>query len=158
MAQTQHLVVLISGRGSNMEALLQAARQLARDLGASGLHALFVGDEEHDWLSGQGLLARLDCQFHWHNRQYGSFEDFLGTFTAEKRKKARRERRRVQEAGIRFVELHGDELAGDVLEAVYALHARTFAERGNPPYFSLGFFQEIASLTINASGMVLAIS
>ena len=125
-------------------ALLQAARQLARDVGASGLHALFVGEEEHDWLSGQGLLARLDCQFHWHNRQYGSFEDFLGTFTAEKRKKARRERRRVQEAGIRFVELHGDELAGEVLEAVYALHARTFAERGNPPYFSLGFFQEIA--------------
>ena len=37
-----------------------------------------------------------DCQFHWRNRGYADFEDFLGSFTADKRKKARRERRRVQ--------------------------------------------------------------
>jgi predicted N-acyltransferase len=127
------------------KALLDAARELGRETGASTLHALFIDDAEREWLSNQGLMARLDCQFHWHNRQFGSFEDFLGTFTAEKRKKARRERRRVQEAGIHFVELHGGELAGDLLEAVYALHARTFAERGNPPYFRIDFFSEIAS-------------
>jgi predicted N-acyltransferase len=137
-------------------ALLGAARQLALDSGASGIHGLFVDDADRDWLAGQGFLARLDCQFHWHNNRYGSFDDFLETFTAEKRKKARRERRRVEEAGIRFVELHGDELKGEVLETVYALHARTFAERGNPPYFSIDFFREIASTMPEALMVKLA--
>ena len=49
-----------------------------------------------------GLILRRDCQFHWYNRGYESFDDFLATFTAEKRKKAKRERRRVAEAGIEF--------------------------------------------------------
>ena len=31
-----------------------------------------------------------------------------------------------------------------MLYEVITLHARTFAERGNPPYFSLDFFREIA--------------
>ena len=47
----------------------------------------------------RGWLLRRDCQFHWSNRGYESFEAYLATFTAEKRKKARRERRRVEEAG-----------------------------------------------------------
>ena len=45
---------------------------------------------------------RRDCQFHWFNRGYAVFDEFLATFTAEKRKKAKRERRRVAEAGIEF--------------------------------------------------------
>jgi predicted N-acyltransferase len=137
-------------------ALLDAAHELARETGASGLHALFVEDDEREWLSREGFLPRLDCQFHWHNRGYQSFEDFLATFTAEKRKKSHRERRRVEEAGIRFTELHGDELDGQTMETVYALHARTFAERGNPPYFSLEFFREIAAAMPRALMVKLA--
>ena len=125
-------------------ALLSAAREHARAAGASSLHVLFPDDAERDWLASQGFLPRLDCQFHWRNQGFADFEDFLSTFTAEKRKKARRERRRVREAGIEFVELHGGDLDPHLLETVYALHARTFLERGNPPYFTPAFFQEIA--------------
>ncbi len=58
----------------------------------------------------RGLMPRLDCQFHWRNEGYAAFEDFLAGFTAEKRKKLRRERRRVAEAGIECRTLHGGEL------------------------------------------------
>ncbi len=126
-------------------ALLTAAREHARSIGASSLHVLFPTGPERDWLAGQGLLSRLDCQFHWQNRGFADFDDFLATFTAEKRKKARRERRRVQEAGIEFLELHGADLDDRLLETVYALHARTFLERGNPPYFTPEFFRELAT-------------
>jgi predicted N-acyltransferase len=127
------------------DALLAAAREQARSIGASSLHVLFPTGAERDWLAQQGLLPRLDCQFHWQNRGFSDFDDFLATFTAEKRKKARRERRRVQEAGIEFVELHGGDLDGPLLETVYALHARTFLERGNPPYFTPAFFSDLAA-------------
>jgi predicted N-acyltransferase len=126
-------------------ALLSAAREQAHSIGASSLHVLFPTEGERDWLAQQGLLPRLDCQFHWQNRGFSDFDGFLATFTAEKRKKARRERRRVQEAGIEFVELHGADLDGPLLETVYALHARTFLERGNPPYFTPVFFRDLAT-------------
>ncbi len=140
-------------------ALLDAAGQLMEEIGASSLHALFVEEDERDMLSGHGFAARLDCQFHWQNRGFATFDDFLGTFTAEKRKKARRERRRVAESGIRFREVHGGDLATDagLLEAVYALHARTFAERGNPPYFTLAFFQDLAAALPDALMVKLAL-
>jgi len=140
---------LLVAPGTDVEevrmALLTAAREHAREIGASSLHVLFPVVAEREWLAGQGLLTRLDCQFHWQNGGFSDFDDFLATFTAEKRKKVRRERRRVQEAGIEFLELHGRDLDPRTLEAVYALHARTFLERGNPPYFTPAFFRELAS-------------
>jgi len=89
-------------------ALLDAARDHARAIGASSLHVLFPSAPDREWLAAQGLMSRLDCQFHWQNRGFRDFDDFLGTFTAEKRKKVRRERRRVQEAGIEFLAARQD--------------------------------------------------
>lgn len=88
-------------------ALLAAALDHARDSGASSLHVLFPDEAQARELAGAGLLLRRDCQFHWHNRGWSSFEEFLGAFTADKRKKARRERRRVTEAGIELRILAG---------------------------------------------------
>ena len=124
--------------------LLEGAESLRRELGASSVHCLFVEPGQRDCLEEQGFLPRLDCQFHWHNRGYGEFEDFLAEFSADKRKKARRERRRVSEQGIQMVELHGGDLDRTTLETVYALHASTFFARGNPPYFTLDFFRRLA--------------
>lgn len=126
-------------------ALLAAARELAAARGLSSLHVLFAADEDRALLEQAGLMPRLDCQFHWRNEGYGDFEDFLAGFTAEKRKKARRERRRVAEAGLRFLEITGGELDPTRLAIVYALHARTFALRGNPPYFTPDFFSRLAA-------------
>ncbi|MGA0098539.1 MAG: GNAT family N-acetyltransferase [Steroidobacteraceae bacterium] len=126
------------------ELLLEGADSLRRELGASSVHCLFVEPGQRAWLEERGFLPRLDCQFHWHNRGYGEFEDFLAEFSAEKRKKARRERRRVTEQGIQMVELHGGDLDRSMLETVYALHASTFLARGNPPYFTLDFFRRLA--------------
>jgi len=139
-------------------ALLEAMDALMHESGASSVHALFVEEDEREFLGGRGYAARLDCQFHWRNQGFTSFDDFLGKFTAEKRKKARRERRRVAESGIGFDELHGDDLAADpaLLEVVYALHARTFAERGNPPYFTLEFFRDLATALPRAIMVKLA--
>lgn len=124
--------------------LVEGAESLRHELGASSVHCLFVESGQRELLEGQGFLPRLDCQFHWHNRGYREFEDFLAEFSAEKRKKARRERRRVTEQGIQMVELHGGDLDRATLDIVYALHASTFLARGNPPYFTVDFFRRLA--------------
>lgn len=135
-------------------ALLGAARELGRSLGASSLHLQFVTPGEADWLAAHGLLGRIDCQFHWQNHGYADFEAFLGTFTAEKRKKAKRERRRVEEAGISFEMRRGDELDAREWRTVHRLHADTFRRHGHDPYLSLAFFG-VVSRTLPGQPLVL---
>ena len=84
------------------EALLSAAIQLAEESGQSSLHIQFPLQDELSLFEDAHLLTRKACQFHWHNRGYTNFDEFLATFTAVKRKKVKRERRRIREAGIRF--------------------------------------------------------
>jgi len=130
-------------RAEHAAALIRGATQVAERLGVSSLHWLFTTSEETGWLEGAGLMRRMGCQFHWSNRGYGDFDDLLAAFSAEKRKKVRRERRRVAEAGVRFRLLRG----GEVTEAEWALFHRlyrdTFDKRGGIPTLSLGFFREI---------------
>ena len=99
---------------------------------------------------------RRDCQFHWTNRSYSTFDDFLSSFTAEKRKKARRERRRVAEAGIRFEARFGRELSREELLTAWTLHRITFLRRGNEPYLGAQTFVELAAALGDRMLFVLA--
>jgi predicted N-acyltransferase len=112
--------------------------------GLSGVHALFLDEAARAACARRGWLLRRDCQFHWTNRGYGSFEEYLGTFTAEKRKKARRERRRVAEAGVRFETRLGGELDEALLDRIYDLHRDTFLRHGHEPYLTRAFFSAAA--------------
>jgi hypothetical protein len=126
-------------------ALIRAAAGYARSEQLSSWHVLFPSDEHLVPLKRAGLIERRDCQFHWFNQGYDSFDAFLATFTAEKRKKAKRERRRVAEAGIEF----DTRLGGDMDEAswavVYEFYADTFYRHGHEPYLNLDFFKRIAA-------------
>jgi predicted N-acyltransferase len=125
--------------------LIRAAIDYARSERLSSWHVLFPADASAAALSSAGLILRRDCQFHWYNRGYESFDAFLATFTAEKRKKAKRERRRVAEAGIEFDTLHGAEMDDSLWKTVYAFYADTFHRHGHEPYLNLKFFKLLAA-------------
>jgi uncharacterized protein len=125
--------------------------------GLSGVHALFLDEAARAACARRGWLLRRDCQFHWTNRGYGSFEEYLGTFTAEKRKKARRERRRVTDAGVRFETRFGGELDEALLDRIYELHRDTFLRHGHEPYLTRAFFSEAARVLPDALMVKLAV-
>ena len=89
--------------------LLETAQTLANEDGYSSLHILFPKISELASLETSGLKIRKDCQFHWYNQGYSSFDEFLSGFSAAKRKKVRRDRRHVAEQGISFRRVHGKE-------------------------------------------------
>ncbi|GAC1694909.1 MAG: GNAT family N-acetyltransferase [Steroidobacteraceae bacterium] len=124
--------------------LLEELERHAGQHGLSGIHALFLDEEARVACARRGWLLRRDCQFHWRNRGYATFDDYLESFTAAKRKKARRERRRVAEAGVRFETRLGGELDAALLDHVYGLHRDTFVRHGHEPYLTRAFFSEIA--------------
>ena len=94
------LIAPQADRAAVANALIEAALTHAQQLRASSLHWLFTTESETQLLEHRGLLRRSGFQFHWSNPGYRDFEDFLASFTADKRKKVRRERRAVREAGV----------------------------------------------------------
>lgn len=125
------------------ERLIQGAREFANDVGASSMHVLFPSAAERQWLEHDGFLCRKSCQFHWHNDNYVDFDAFLGRFSSAKRKKARRERRRIAEAGIEFEQLRGDAPSASDWDAIFEFYSRTFLRRGRPPYLNRDMFDEV---------------
>lgn len=136
--------------------LLDAARATADEIGASSLHVLFPTEPERQFFAGYDFLTRKSCQFHWANDGYASFDEFLGRFSADKRKKAKRERRRVAEAGIVFEHLRGDEPTPADWDAVLEFYSRTFWGRGREPYLNREFFTAIAATMPDNLLIVLA--
>jgi predicted N-acyltransferase len=123
---------------------------LARSSRLSSAHLLFLTDEDRAALSAstsdQSFLWRKDCQFHWRNRGYRSFDDFIATFRADKRKKALRERRRVHEGGVTYRTLTGADMDEKLWEIVFGFSAATFAAHGNEHYLNVEFFRAISAI------------
>ena len=126
-------------------AALAAIEADARAHGWSSAHALFIDDALRAAATEAGWLLRRDCHFQWRNRGYTDFEDFLATFSADKRKKARRERRRIAEQGIEFEIRGGATLDEETLRRIDALQASTFLRHGHLPYLNFEFFRRIAA-------------
>jgi predicted N-acyltransferase len=125
--------------------LSDALIEHARSHSLSSAHVLFTEEADRDSLNHSQFIWRKDCQFHWHNRDYASFDDFIATFRSDKRKKALRERRKIQEGGVRFLTLSGTEMTPELWEVVFGFSASTFALHGHEHYLSAGFFKSISA-------------
>jgi len=113
--------------------------------------------EDAQAMHGGLLLWRKDCQFHWFNRGYTDFADYMAGFRSEKRKKALRERRRVHEAGIEFQTLAGEQMDDALWEIVYGFSAATFESRGHEHYLTAAFFRRVARALPGAVVVKLAL-
>ncbi len=155
-APSRKLLLADSDDRDSATALIHSAIALAKDAACSSLHILFPLEEELSVLRDAGLRIRKDCQFHWHNRNYTDFDEFLSTFNAAKRKKAKRDRRHVAEAGIRFRRLHGNDIDDVTWQFVYRMISITFMRRGSSPYFDLDFFRRIGEQLPESVLVILA--
>ena len=117
----------------------------ARHASASGAHVNFTLDEDQAALERAGFMRRHDCRFLWHNRGYRTFDDFLATFRADKRKKARRERRKVEESGIAFRSLAGEDIDAGLWHTIFSFSERTFLRHGNGHYLNVEFLMRVAA-------------
>jgi len=117
----------------------------ARHAGASGAHVNFTLGDDQAALERAGFMRRHDCRFLWHNRGYRTFEDFLATFRADKRKKARRERRKVEESGIAFRSLAGEDIDAGLWHTIFSFSERTFLRHGNGHYLNVEFLLRVSA-------------
>ena len=138
------LVHPLAERTRVVKSLVEAALALTEQTGSSSLHWLFTDKRDTDTLVEQGFLRRTGCHFHWSNQHYRNFDDFLSRLTSRKRKKIRRERRHVEEAGIQMEIVHGREATEEQWHVMHYFYRTTFEKKSGMPTLSAGFFHEIS--------------
>lgn len=138
------------------DAIIDAALAYANELQVSSLHWLFTNERDTQRLASRGLLLRTGCQFHWDNREYRDFEEFLETFSSRRRKEVRRERRDVAAQGIETVVVHAAEADDSTWDMFYRFYLATFIKKGNYPPLTRDFFAELGGRLANQVLLILA--
>jgi predicted N-acyltransferase len=135
-------------------ALLAAVRKVADETGCSSIHWLFCTAAEQQLLAEHGFFARTTLQFHWKNRDYATFDDFLGALKSRKRKQLRKERQKARAAieTLRWIE--GADLTADHLDALDRFYRTTTANHHGRDYLRDGFFHLLAKYLPDAMRMV----
>lgn len=122
-------------------ALTDAAIALAEENSLSSLHVTFCSAEEAADLAGyRGFLHRTGIQFHWHNRGYRDFDDFLGVLSSRKRKAIRKEREAARAGGLAIHALTGDAIAPAHWDAFWSFYQDTGARKWGHPYLTRAAF------------------
>jgi predicted N-acyltransferase len=121
-------------------ALVQGLKSVTTGNGLSSAHITFMPEAEWRDLGAQGFLLRTDQQFHWHNRGYATFDDFLADLSSRKRKAIRRERKDALSAGIEVHGLTGADLTESVWDAFFAFYMETGSRKWGRPYLTREFF------------------
>lgn len=124
--------------------IIEKIQEKALILGASSWHILFPDKEEHELLSQLETQPRIATQFHWYNKGYQSFDDFLEALNSRKRKAIRKERRAVAEQGITFTVTEGADISDQQWADFYLYYQTTYLARGMQGYLKRGFFKTLA--------------
>lgn len=133
---------LLAADPSARNGLIQAMVQACHEWEYSGVHLTFLNQTDRTSLESAGLSLREDRQFHFINRDYKTFDDFLQSLTSRKRKNIRKERAHAQD-GISIKRLTGDDLKSEHWDAFYQCYLDTSQRKWGRPYLNREFFARI---------------
>jgi hypothetical protein len=137
------LVAEDADEATTRTALLAAGAAAVEQLDVSSLHITFATEEEWRAAGEFGYLQRTDRQFHWDNKGYASFEEFLGELSSAKRKNLRKERSSVREAGVEFDWLTGGNIREAHWDAFFEFYMDTGGRKWGQPYLTREFFSRV---------------
>jgi len=138
-----------------LPALTEAAIELVGAHSASSLHILFPNEEQAQQLKQKDLLIRAGCQYHWFNRDYDSFDQFLQALNSKRRKQIRRERRDASAPGITIDVLYGDAITASHWSIFHEFYCSTFYRKWGEPRLTESFFNYLSESMPDAPLLVL---
>jgi predicted N-acyltransferase len=143
--------------GDDRYALLAALETVTVQNGLSSAHITFLTDEEANAAGARGWLLRDGLQYHWFNRGYPSFDNFLDALASRKRKAIRKERAAAI-AGLEIVELRGADIEPAHWDAMWHFYQETGSRKWGRPYLTREWFDQVGSAMGDAALMFLALS
>lgn len=136
-------------------ALVAAMEAVADDNGLSSAHVTFVEEAQLRTFTDAGWLVREGVQFHWHNRGYRGFDDFLADLASRKRKAIRKERAAAVE-GLTIRHVTGDALSESDWDAFWTFYQDTGDRKWGRPYLTRAFFSMLGREMADRILLILA--
>ncbi len=147
---------LIARTETAKAALCEALKQITIQNSLSSAHVNFVQHADEAALCGAEFDIRYGVQYHWRNKGYSSFDDFLAALSSRKRKAIRRERRDALNNDLAISTLTGDQITPAHWDAFWVFYQDTGSRKWGRPYLTRAFFSEIAATMPEQIMMVLA--
>lgn len=129
--------------GSRPHYLLTALEAVTVQNDISSAHLTFIDETGAADAELRGWLVRHGIQYHWLNRGYGSFDDFLGALSSRKRKTIRKERAAALE-GLEMRVLRGAEIGPAEWDSMWTFYQDTGSRKWGSPYLTREFFRLVA--------------
>lgn len=111
----------------------------------SSCHFLYVDPQWRPMLEKQGLTTWLHHSFIWKNADFQTFDDYLTGFNANQRRNIKRERKAVEQAGLKLQSMTGDEIPPSMFPLMYDFYADTCDKFGwwGSKYLTKQFFEQL---------------
>ncbi len=138
------------------KAMIGGLIEIATRYGVSSLHVTFAQEADVNALAESGFLVRHGHQFHWHNRDYGGFDDFLADLSSRKRKNIRKERLKVADMGINVAMLNGADILPHHWDEFHQFYVNTYDRKWGYPYLTRDFFAMLGERMADRVGLVRA--
>ncbi len=146
---------LLTAQGVASVSFANILVELTKSLRCSSIHVTFCSGQEAQVLGRAGWFRRVGLQYHWHNRGYAEFDDFLAALVSRKRKMIRRERREAQ-SGLEIRLLRGMEIGAAEWQAFYEFYLATIDRKWGGVYLSQRFFPLLGRLLGDLVVLVMA--
>ncbi len=141
--------------GTDPGAALAAIEAVTTQNGLSSAHITFCTAADIAAGEARGWLRRDGIQYHWFNRGYAGFDEFLAALSSRKRKAIRRERAAAC-AGLHVLALRGAEIEPAHWDAMWHFYQDTGARKWGHPYLTRQFFEGVGAAMGEAALMFLA--
>lgn len=123
--------------------LLQKLIQFGKEKETSSVHILFCKENEQKLGIENSFAPRLSHQYHWFNKGFANFEEFLSTLVKDRRKTIRQERRKISESGLLIQTLTGDQITEDHAHIFFTFYQDTHSKKWGQAYLNRKFFLEM---------------
>jgi predicted N-acyltransferase len=111
-------------------AMVKAMLALAKECSLSSMHVIFPLEEEVQALTELGFFHRVSMQYHWKNRGYRTYDDYLSRFDSKRRNQLKRERAAAAAQGIALETVRGASVKPEHAELAYRFYQNTVEKNG----------------------------
>ena len=135
--------------------LLNGMVELAQHHKVSSLHVTFLTKDEYEVMGNAGFLERIGEQYHWRNKGYESFDNFLGELSSRKRKSIRKEREKANSCGVKIHILHGNDIKTRHWDSFYQFYMNTSERKWGQAYLTRDFFDLLSERMSDAVVLIM---
>jgi predicted N-acyltransferase len=108
-----------------LDVVADALREVCTANDLSSVHVNFCADDELAPLQRAGFLYRQGVQYHWHNRGYATFEDYLAAMRGKRRRQIRHELRAVAAADVDITVHEGEAIPDELFVPMFRIYRST---------------------------------